>query len=89
MSFKIGRVVYPWQKFSYFPSLVFLAFLHEVRGNGVEKSDGARFSKKNVGAQIWAKRGQNGPKMSFFAFFSIKNHQNLLVLHMVTESDGI
>ena len=27
------------------------------------------FRKKNVGAQIWAKRGQNGPKMSFFCLF--------------------
>ena len=29
----------------------------------------ADFRKKNVGAQIWAKRGQNGPKMSFFCLF--------------------
>ena len=89
MSFKIGGVVCPPQKFSYFPWLVFLPFLHEVRVHGVEKSDEARFSKKNVGAQIWAKRGQNGPKMRSFDIFLTINHQNLLILHMVTESDGI
>ena len=89
MSFKIGGVVCPSQKFSYFPWLVFLAFLHEVRGNGAEKSDRARFSKKSAGAQIWVKRGQNGPKMRFLAFFLSRNRWILLLLHEKVEGHDI
>ena len=66
----------------------FSAFLHEDRVHGVEKSDEADF-RKRIDAQVWAKRGQNGPKMRFYATFSIKNHKNLLVLHIVIQSDGI
>ena len=76
MSFKIGCVspsvclsVRPSQKFSYFPSLVFLAFLHEVRGNGVEKSDGARFSKKKCWGPNLGKKGPKWAKNEVFGLF--------------------
>ena len=60
--------------------------MHEVRVNGVEKSEEARFSKKNVEAQIWARRGQNGPKKRFSAIFFIEIHRIMLKLHMTTGS---
>ena len=72
MSFKISRVrpsVRPGQKFSYFLSLVFLAFLHEVRGNGVEKSDEARFSKKECWGPNLGKKGSKWAKNEVFGLF--------------------
>ena len=69
MSFKIRRVVCPSQKLSHFPSLVFLAFLHEVRGNGVEKSDGARFLKKKCLGPNLGKKGPKWAKNEVFGLF--------------------
>ena len=62
--------------------------LHEVRANGVEKSDGARILNKNVGAQIWAKHDQNGSKMKFSPIFLLIAHQ-ILKLRIMIESDNI
>ena len=55
-----------WQKFSYFLSLVFLDFLHQVSLLWMEKSDEARFSKKKCGGPNLGKKGPKWAKNEVF-----------------------
>ena len=48
-------------------------FCIKLGSMGWKKVTKPDFRNENMGAQIWAKWGQNGPKMRFSAFFLIKN----------------
>ena len=66
--------------------LIFCIKLAYYKRFKVTKPD---FRKKNVLAQNWAKRAQNGPKTRFLVIFSRKNHQILLILHIMIEDHDI
>ena len=61
-----------------------MAFLHEVRVHGVEKSDEARFSKK----KCWgANLGKKGPKWAKNEVFSLFLEQKSLDSAVVALND--
>ena len=64
--------VSPLQKFSYFPSLVFSGFLQQVSLFQMQKSDEARFLKKNL---VFPKFWKIGQKINLFRFISKSCHQ--------------